>query len=360
MNTLQQKGVAAFQQRFSDYHAPYLYILYFLSLLPIKTTVAKVIAVKSISIIFDILNALIIAKIISKYQKNRVIVFFSGFFCFFLPTFFLNSTVWGQCDSIYTFFCLLTVFYLLKSKHFLAMLFYGFAFSFKLQSIFFLPFLLLHFIFSHRKNLNNPSTDTFDKPSSSMKWSYFLLIPACYIGTALPLGFLSNWNFDVMFKTYVYQVYNSSSPQINIANFYQFFAFAKNSTLVLNMVMFSMFVIGSVFFFLQQRLSPKQYREKFFTVMIFITLTVVFFLPKMHERYYYLIDTLTIIYLFIQPNLVRIIIFIIFQLASIFSYSNYLYGNANENVVFYLLSLAVLSVWVYLLRELFFERNKQT
>ena len=349
LQELQNKGIVAFQNRFADYHAPYLYILYIISLFPLKTAVAKVIAIKTVSILFDILNAVIIAKIISQYQKNKIIVIFSGFFCFFTPTFFLNSTVWGQCDSIYAFFSLITIYYLLKNKYFLSLLFYGIAFSFKLQSIFLLPFLLLHFTLLHREN------------SQRFSWSLFLLIPACYIGTAIPLGFLSDWNMDVMFKTYVYQMYNSSSPQINIANFYQFFGFTKNSTLVLNMVMFAFFVIASVFFFLQQKLTFKEHREKIFPIIIFVTLTVVFFLPKMHERYYYLIDAVTIIYLFIRPKISSILIFIVFQLVSVFSYSNYLYGLSGKSqvdVIFYFLSLLVLAVWLYLLKEIFFDRKK--
>ena len=59
LQELQSKGTAAFQNRFADYHAPYLYILYIISLLPLKTAVAKVIAIKTVSILFDILNAVI-------------------------------------------------------------------------------------------------------------------------------------------------------------------------------------------------------------------------------------------------------------------------------------------------------------
>ena len=58
------------------------------------------------------------------------------------PVVLFNSSMWAQCDSIYTFFALLAVYLLYKEKNIPAFVFLGIALSFKLQAIFVLPFFL--------------------------------------------------------------------------------------------------------------------------------------------------------------------------------------------------------------------------
>lgn len=62
------------------------------------------------------------------------------------PVVILNSSFWAQCDSIYCFFCIVTLYLLFQKKYWLAMFFWGAAFSFKLQAVFILPMIMLMYI----------------------------------------------------------------------------------------------------------------------------------------------------------------------------------------------------------------------
>jgi Gpi18-like mannosyltransferase len=84
----------------------------------------------------------------------------------------LNSSYWGQIDSLYTCFLLMCLYFLLKDQSLTAMITYGLAFSIKAQAAFFAPFLM---ILAFQKKI---------------PWKYFLLIPAMYLLSILPVVIL--------------------------------------------------------------------------------------------------------------------------------------------------------------------------
>ena len=49
-----------------------------------------------------------------------------------IPTVMLNSGMWGQCDSIYTTFVILALYFLVKEKYSLSFIMLGISFAFKL------------------------------------------------------------------------------------------------------------------------------------------------------------------------------------------------------------------------------------
>ena len=68
-----------------------------------------------------------------------------------LPTVVMNSSIWGQCDAIYVTFCVGSVYFLIKKRPWLAAAFFGVAFTFKLQAIFFLPVLVMVLIVNRHR-----------------------------------------------------------------------------------------------------------------------------------------------------------------------------------------------------------------
>ena len=71
----------------------------------------------------------------------------------FAPTVVVNSSAWGQCDSIYAAFCLGSLYFLLRNKPWWACVFFGVALSFKLQAIFFLPVLIIVLVVNRQRLL---------------------------------------------------------------------------------------------------------------------------------------------------------------------------------------------------------------
>ncbi|HYT46043.1 MAG TPA: glycosyltransferase 87 family protein, partial [Methylomirabilota bacterium] len=132
-------GFAALKYSFSNYNVPYLYLLAVATYLPIP----KLIAIKSISVVFDVVLGIFTYLIISLKYPRSIASTIGGLVILFAPTIFINSGAWGQCDAIYTAFCLGSLYILLKGRPVWACVFFGLAFAFKLQAIFFLPVLLV-------------------------------------------------------------------------------------------------------------------------------------------------------------------------------------------------------------------------
>src|SRR6476660_1511215 len=130
---LARNGFSELRTAFSNYTPPYLYLLFLMT----KTVgfLPKVTAIKLPSMGFDFLNAILIYKILRiKYsggQRGTALIGASAFLV--LPTIWLNSAYWGQADSIYSFFLLACLFFLMKDKPFIAMILFGISFAFKAQ-----------------------------------------------------------------------------------------------------------------------------------------------------------------------------------------------------------------------------------
>ena len=70
--------------------------------------------IKFVSIIFDYVCAIYSLKIVYKLtNKNILLSLIAYASVLFLPTVMLNGAMWGQCDSIYTSFILISLYYLL-------------------------------------------------------------------------------------------------------------------------------------------------------------------------------------------------------------------------------------------------------
>lgn len=152
-------GLKALKFEIGDYNVPYITILAILSYMPFNS----IVSIKIISIIFDYLLAFFCVKLVKeikreKYNKEMGMLVFS--IIIILPTVILNSAYWGQCDSIYATFIIISLIYLIREKYLASFIFLGVSFAFKLQFIFVLPLYVLYFL-SKRK----------------MPIHYFLIIP---------------------------------------------------------------------------------------------------------------------------------------------------------------------------------------
>src|SRR5450432_1819262 len=132
-------GFAAFKSSFSNYNVPYLYLLALTTYLPIS----KLVAIKTLSILFDAVLAPFTYLILDQHYKHSYIPIIGVLVVLFAPTIFINSAAWGQADATYAAFCLGSLYFLLKDRPGWAYTFFALAISFKLQAIFFAPVLLI-------------------------------------------------------------------------------------------------------------------------------------------------------------------------------------------------------------------------
>lgn len=93
----------------SDYNVSYLYILASFTYFPLSY-LSKI---KIVSIIFDFACAIASALLVKQFFKNnnnsKLISTITYSLVLFIPTVIANSSVWGQCDSIYVSFILFSL-----------------------------------------------------------------------------------------------------------------------------------------------------------------------------------------------------------------------------------------------------------
>src|SRR5688572_24692698 len=114
---------------FTNYSPPYTYLLALATLS--KDLIPPLIAIKLIAIFFDILGMYIVYRIIKIKHPNGSIPLFAAALYFSMPTVIINSSLWGQADSIYTCFLLLCLYFVLTERYALSMAAFGLAFSVK-------------------------------------------------------------------------------------------------------------------------------------------------------------------------------------------------------------------------------------
>lgn len=312
-------GIKELGKSFGDYTPAYYYLLYFISLFKIAPDSIRVLhAIKWVSIFFDYLLAIFVSLICYELTKNRIKSLLSYALTVFGLTIFLNSSLWGQCDAIYASFAVISIYFILKDKPNLSMIMFGISFSFKLQSVFILPVFFV--LFLRRR----------------FKLRYLLWIPLIYSLFALPSCFLADsffTRFGEIWSIYFNQSANSYSQlTLNAGTFYAliFTNFKKEEFISAFSLFLAIAIIGTYMFMIYR---SKETFTKYTLMKIFVlfTMLVPYFLPHMHERYFFIADAIVIIYALINPK--KFYIAILAVLNSMIGYMVYLWNIPFINVV---------------------------
>lgn len=130
-------GFGALKKQVGNYGITYQFLIAMFTYLPGKGLYWY----KGLSVFFDFILAYVggeLAKRISINNKDYVFTFTYSLLLV-VPITFFDSSLWGQCDSIYTSFILLSLLELSKKNNISSFVFLGIAMAFKFQTIFILP-----------------------------------------------------------------------------------------------------------------------------------------------------------------------------------------------------------------------------
>jgi Gpi18-like mannosyltransferase len=226
---------------------------------------------------------------------------------FVLPTIILNSAWWGQADTIYTFFVLASLYFLLKDHPLPAMIFFGIAVSFKLQAAFFAPFLLLLTL------------------KRRIPWTYFSIVPLVYIAMMVP-AVLAGRPFQETLMIYLSQADTYRQLTMNAPNLYQF---VSNSwyepVLKLGLGFTALLALGWVIGYARK---IKTWTPERMVMCAAVSVAMMpFFLPKMHERYFFIADVMLLLLVIYLPRLW--VLLLTSQAVSILTYSIYLFSHGS-------------------------------
>ena len=299
----------AFRFEFANYSPAYLYFLLGIANLGGE----PLIPIKLLSICFEYVAAWFIGGIAyQKYRENWVR------WCALavvplLPTVLINSSFWGQCDSIYVSFLIGSFYFALKKRSFLSILFLGISFSFKLQAVLLFPF---YFVLLLRNRI---------------KWYYFLLVPAVYLISLLP-AYCAGRPLTELLSVFVAQSGHYEELSLQFPNLYMWISNDYYDPVKWGGILFTF-----LFALLTGGLLAKKYKTELtddYLVRLALLSAVIFpfLLPGMHERYMYAGDLLAIVYIMYFPSKFYNALGV--PLISFFSYA--LCTSLNEPLIRYL------------------------
>jgi Gpi18-like mannosyltransferase len=259
----------------ADYPPLYMYVLFIIGKLNAIPLVNKyyIILIKLPAILADIISACLVYKIGKKYLASELSLLI--FILYMLnPSIIMNSSVWGQVESVFTLIIITALYFLAQDKLKLATVMFALSVLMKPQGIIFLPIMFFELV--RRKKIRD-----------------FIVLISIALGVVLIviLPFNANrtplWIIDLYKKTiseYPYATMNA----FNI--FYLLKANMVNNTK--NLFVFSYHFYGMFFIIATTLFSWYIYikgnNKKYAFLCAFIQIAGVFNLSVgMHERYLY-------------------------------------------------------------------------
>ncbi len=263
---------------------------------------------KLFSSLFDWLLAVLIGMIIFHANKSKLRASVAYGISLNFPIIVFNSSLWGQCDSIYAFFCLLAMYLLWRRKNMWSFIVLGTAFAFKLQAVFILPFFL--FTYVKRRDFS---------------LLHFLWIPVMIIILSLG-GILQGVSIGDIFDIYRVQTVTYTRMSLRYAGFWRYIISVDEFDYYLNLfrygILLAIFVLMLIMICLLRSKDRLSF-QSFFSVAFLMTYTCVFFLPSMHERYSFLYLILGLLLCFMDRKTISI--FFLLMIVDLATYSDYLF-----------------------------------
>ena len=285
-----------------DYNLIYQYFL----LLITKVPLFELYLIKFISVVFDYALAFVMMLAAERFggEKAKLPVFFVTMI---LPTVLVDGACWGQCDAVYVFFIVLSLYLLATDRPMRSAAALAVAFAFKLQTIFFFPVVLLGLL--HKKYRLRDA----------------LVFAAAYVTTMIP-ALIAGKPFIEAISVYASQSMGQYYDRLTYGapNLYMFFPMmdfsvgqpfkwlrylpgidSKAQNPYINPDLFPdlqhaalyacviLTLILVVYWLMHWReITPDMMLD----VAVFFAIFLPFVMPKMHERYFFLADILSVLY----------------------------------------------------------------
>ena len=280
-------GLGAISQPVGNYNVPYLYFIALISYLDIPDLYLY----KLFSIFLDVILAwggLRLVRVLTKEKGNTILPQVAFGVLLFVPTVVLNGSYWAQCDAIYGALVVHALACVLEGKNKWSLVWLAVAFSFKLQTVFIMPLWGVLWL------------------AGRVKFRELLVFPGVYVLTAIPALLLGKPWKDIL-SVYLGQMGEYDRLTLNAPTVYQFLpAHATYDPAFLS----------------QLGLTP-------------------YFLPHMHERYFYLADVLAVCWA--VSNWRRIPAAVLVCGSSLASYSVYL--RLKYNYILYISGDYLVMFW---------------
>lgn len=286
-----------------DYNMPYLYLLLVISRLPLY----DLYCIKLASVLADTAAALAVGKLAGLVTRRQGLVLGAFAAALLVPTAFLNSAYWGQCDSVYGAFALWGLYFGLRKRPMWSLSCFALAFAFKLQAVFLLPMVLFFLVLGW------------------MKPKHLLVFPGVFLLTTVPAlaaGRSFSDTFGIYFSqtgAYPYMTLNAPSAWALVPND----CFGEMEPAPVLLAGTAVLLLLYLYLRRRDRLTVGDLMD----LALIFALAIPWLLPKMHERYFYLAEMLSILYAVRHPR--GLAVAFVLLLGGFLVYRNYLFGGST-------------------------------
>ncbi|MDY6095333.1 MAG: glycosyltransferase 87 family protein [Oscillospiraceae bacterium] len=324
----QNGGLSALGMPVGNYNVPYLFFLALFSRSPIP----DLYLIKLLSIFFDVVLAWAVMQLAGRFVRSPARRLACFFLVLFWPTVVLNGALWGQCDSIYTAFAVLSVWLVLAGHPALGMASIAAAFSLKLQAVFVLPVFLL-FLLARRVKL----------------W-HFLFFPSVCVLMVLPAVLAGRPLWEALTISLSQTGSIGDGLNYNSSSVFALFSNVQNPALAGKLgILAAALVIVLLAILIWKRRDACSDRALLIAAVL-LAAAIPFFLPHMHDRYFFAADILTLALAVVDLRLAPLPL--LCEFASLLGYHAYLklryllpmsYGAGALIVVLTILAAALLA-----------------
>lgn len=317
----------ALKDGLGDYMPPYFWIMIIVNALPISN---KIYGLKFVSCFADLIAAVFIMKIVKKLTGSDTKAELSFAAAFMLPSALVDSAAWGQCDSIYTLFLIMCVYFLISGRDFAAVTCFSVSFVFKLQAVFLAPLIVIMVM------------------KKKIRLRTLVMIPAVYVAAILPSALCGRSLFS-LFTLYFSQAAQYNKLNMTLPNIWSIARDIKIDQVGMAGVIFAEACCLIVIYYLWRR---DQTPGKRGTVLLaaMSALFVPYLLPYMHERYYYPATLISLLIVFIDKRLAPL--WFVVEYASATSMMSYLFdmNMYDARFIAFFITAALVLMFVYYCR----------
>lgn len=295
-------GFAALAEPIGNYNVPYMYFLAAFS----YSGIDDLYLIKLLSIFFDVLLAWAVMSLAGRYTSSRAKRLSAFFGVLLLPTVILNGAYWGQCDSIYAALAVLAIYLAVSDRPAAGMACMAASFAFKLQAVFIMPIFVVLLI------------------AGRVRFRHFFIFPAVYMLLMLPAVIAGMPLLDTITLYFDQMGTVGSALNYNSPSVFAFSSNVQNATLAGNLGIAAAFTLMLVCFLL---FALRRGRGSLWAILgcaIVLAVGIPYFLPHMHERYFFVADILTLLLACAAPEYMALPV--LTQFASLLGYHAYLRG----------------------------------
>ena len=299
---LEHGRFASLADGFANYTPPYLYLLSLGSFA--DGLVPPVLVVKLVSIAGSLALALCAYRLLTALLPRRT-ARLAACGLLLLPTVWINSAWWGQCDAIHAAASVLAVAQLMRGRWWSGMAALGLAMSFKFQAVFLAP-LILYLLVSRRL------------PVASL-----LVPPLVYMLMMLPawLAGRSAWDLATVYMMQAGYYFDLSASAPNIWEYIDgLHLVSYQHGVIIGTALGIAATIALTWIAWRRHLDG----ENLLPLAVGATIALPYLLPKMHNRYFFLADVLSYAMAVSRPSPRRVRIAVMVQIGSTLASLRYL------------------------------------